>query len=38
VDNDFLHDVEMKPGQTVEENKIQILAVTGDKVGSSSDD
>jgi len=37
VDNDFLQNVELKPGQAVERNKIQILAVDGDKVGSSSD-
>jgi hypothetical protein len=36
VDNDFLHNVELKPGQAVEGNKIQILAMDNDEVGSSS--
>lgn len=33
VDNHFLHDVELKPGQAVEHNKIQILPLDG---GSNS--
>jgi hypothetical protein len=31
VDNHFLHDIELKPGQAVEHNKILILPLDGDE-------